>query len=96
MKKNFSTLSPPPPAPPPRHISVQNNVTAVSGVQTNPVGIVLSSYINFHVSENGHVIKKGSGSHSEVSWKTGSVFLSNCTMELVLGRSLDPVSGAAL
>ena len=51
----MSPPSPPPP-PPPRHISAQNNETAVSGVQTNLVGIVLSSYINFHVSENDHVI----------------------------------------
>lgn len=53
MKKNFSTLS----SPPPRHISIQNNETAVSGVQTNPVGNAFSSYINFHVSENDHVIE---------------------------------------
>ena len=42
------------------------------------------------------LVYHGHCSHSEVSWKTISVFLSNRTMELVLGRSLDPLYCTAL
>ena len=87
-KKNSPPSPPPPPTSPYKRTEQWNSCQWCTNKSCG--GCTLLIY-NLSCEWKRSRDWKRSGSHSEVSWKTMSVFLSNCTMELVLGRSLDPL-----